>query len=54
MSINGITVNVGRGFDVCAGRSGRVLRSFTSYAEAWAFAAAGRGRYVRYWAEKGE
>lgn len=52
MSIYGINVDVARGFDVCTS-SGRTLRRFASYEEACAYAAAGRARYVRYWAIKG-
>lgn len=50
MSINGIRVDVARGFDVLYGR--RVLRHFESYDEALAYMRAGRNRHLRYWAEK--
>ena len=50
MVINGITVDVSRGFDVMRGK--RVLRHFDSYDEACAYAAEKWGRYVRYWGVK--
>ena len=48
MSINGIAIDLSRGFDVMFGS--KVLRRFTSYADALAYAAQGKRRYVRYWA----
>ena len=50
MSINGISVDVSRGFDVL--RGSKVLGHFDTYAEARTCEAAGPGRYVRYWAIK--
>ena len=50
MVINGITVDVSRGFDVMRGK--RVLHHFDSYDEACAYAAEKWGRYVRYWGVK--
>lgn len=50
MSINGISVDVSRGFDVL--RGSKLLGHFATYAEARACEAAGPGRYVRYWAIK--
>ena len=50
MSIHGIAVDLSRGFDVM--RGSRVLRRFATYAEAQAYAAQARGRYVRYWGLK--
>ena len=50
MSINGIAVDLSRGFDVMFGS--RVLRRFDTYEEAQAYAAQGRRRYVRYWGLK--
>ena len=51
MSINGIKVDVSRGFDVL--RGSKLVRRCESYEEARALAAATRGGYVRYWAVKG-
>lgn len=45
------STDITRGFDVMHGK--RVLKTFATYAEACAYAAAGRGRYVRYWGIKG-
>lgn len=45
------STDITRGFDVMRGK--RVLKTFATYAEACAYAAAGRGRYVRYWGIKG-
>lgn len=50
MTINGITVDLSRGFDVMRGT--RVMRHFDSYAEAKAYAAQSGGRYLRYWAAR--
>lgn len=50
MSINGITVDESRGFDVMSGA--KVLRHFERYEDAVAFAALARVRYVRYWGVK--
>lgn len=47
MSIYGVTVDMSKGFDVMRGK--QVLRHFERYEDAQAYAAAGRGRYVRYW-----
>lgn len=47
-----IAIDATRGFDVLYGS--KVLQHFTSYEEAAAFAAAGRGRWLRYWLEKGK
>lgn len=47
MSINGITVDISRGFDVMHGK--RVMRHFDTYEAAVAYAAKAGGRYVRYW-----
>ena len=44
------STDITRGFDVMRGK--RVLKSFATYEEACAYAAAGRGRYVRYWGIK--
>ena len=43
-----IIADVSRGFDVFKGA--KLLASFGSYAEAWAFASQAPGRWVRYWA----
>jgi hypothetical protein len=50
MVINGLKVDVSRGFDVMRGK--RVMRHFDSYAEACAYASEAWGRYVRYWEAK--
>lgn len=50
MSIYGVTVDMSKGFDVCVGT--KALRHFDDYGEACVYAAAGRGRYVRYWGVK--
>ena len=50
MSKTAITADTTRGFDVM--RGSKLLASFATYAEAWAYAAQGPGRYVHYWAKK--
>lgn len=50
MTARNLHADLDRGFDVFVGR--RLLKHFGSYEEAYAYAAAGRGRYVRYWAKK--
>lgn len=52
MKINGIKVDLSRGFDVM--RSGVVLRHFDSYAAAKAFMLDKWGRCLRYWADVSE
>lgn len=47
MTINGIIVDVQRGFDVYRGKE--LLEHFSTYEEANAYAAKARNRYVRYW-----
>ena len=47
MFINGIAIDMSRGFDVLRGK--RVLRHFDTYEAAWAYANESGGRYVRYW-----
>ena len=44
------TIDTTRGFDVF--RGSKLLRHFDTYAEAQAYAALGRGRYLRYWGVK--
>ena len=53
MSINGIKVDMSRGFDIMRGHE--VLRHCTSYEEARALVAGAGVRhiYIRYWAVKG-
>lgn len=46
-----MTIDTTRGFDVFY--RAKLLRHFDNYEEARAFEAAGRGRYIRYWAVKG-
>ena len=50
MFIYGVNVDVSRGFDVMQGK--KVLKHFEDYFEARAYADAGRGRVIRYFAEK--
>lgn len=50
MIINGIMVDVSKGFDVCVGA--KVLRHFANYDDACAYAQGGRTRYIRYWGMK--
>lgn len=50
MKAMNLCADLEKGFDVFRGR--RLLKHFGSYEEACAYAAAGRGRYVRYWAKK--
>lgn len=47
MTINGIVVDVQRGFDAFRGKE--LLEHFSTYEEANAYAAKARNRYVRYW-----
>ena len=50
MFIYGVKVDVSRGFDVL--RDNKILKHFEDYAEARVYADAGRGRVLRYFAEK--
>lgn len=50
MTTRNLCADLERGFDVLRGR--KILKHFGSYEEACAYATAGRGRYVRYWAKK--
>lgn len=52
MTINGITVDTSKGFDVFS--KTKLLRHFETYKEARAYADAARSRYIRYWAVKGK
>lgn len=50
--INGLAIDAARGFDVMRGK--QVVEHFDNYADARKCEAAGRGRYIRYWAAKVE
>ena len=52
MSINGVKVDLSRGFDVMRGAT--VLRHFDSYGAAKAFMLEKWGRSLRYWADASE
>lgn len=47
---NTIKMDTTRGFDVMRGKN--AVQHFGSYEEAWSYAAAHKGTYVRYWAAK--